>query len=357
MPPVVPRWAARWLIAAWTFALWLLACGSPAPDLSRFSVDARRSTFQRGAFPRRPSVELLQVFSIGRLEGPEEQMFGIVFDADLGPDGSVYVVDPQYRRVGAYDSAGGFRRWIGRTGQGPGEFMAPVQVVAFDSTIAVYDNQLGTISIFDTAGVFLRSFLVPVGFVEGVARSPFDRILVASALVDTAQVLYYDSRGTALDAFFEAPTIGRLVRKDLPPRAGRVCAIDSKILFANPWIYELALLDPMQRSYTWVKHWSSQVLRPVASDTMGRSVTEQGAAILGLECDSNYIVLAYFHLQTERLWFDFFDTSGNPLARLEFDRRREGPFPGAVAALRGDKLVTFRTRPYSQVFVYRVVRR
>ncbi len=46
-------------------------------------------------------------------------------------------------QVSVYVSTGSFKRRIGKTGPGTGEFLALTHVVVLDSLLAVYDEQLG----------------------------------------------------------------------------------------------------------------------------------------------------------------------------------------------------------------------
>jgi 6-bladed beta-propeller len=99
-----------------------------------------------------------QVFAVGRAEGAEHEMFGIVESVAFDAADNLYVLDRQNPRVLVYDRTGRFVRQIGRRGQGPGELMVPVQlVVAADGTIIVQDLGRPAYSLFRPDGTFIRN--------------------------------------------------------------------------------------------------------------------------------------------------------------------------------------------------------
>jgi hypothetical protein len=81
------------------------------------------------------------------LTGTGDSAFGMVADVALGEDGAVYVADPTQRRILVFDSVGRYQRSIGRTGQGPGEFLVPFRLLVRDSLLVVFDVRLSRVSI------------------------------------------------------------------------------------------------------------------------------------------------------------------------------------------------------------------
>lgn len=83
-----------------------------------------------------PFVESLrtvtQVLEIGALEGSPQEVFGLIRDATIGTDGTLFVLDARYNEVRVFDSTGAFVASVGRPGRGPGEFVRPLSV-ALDS--------------------------------------------------------------------------------------------------------------------------------------------------------------------------------------------------------------------------------
>jgi hypothetical protein len=105
----------------------------------------------------------------------------------------------------------------------------------------------------------------------------------------------------------------------------------------------------------WVRSDDNDVMVPQKSTIPGVSGTIQRGAILGLECGPKLIVFAYFDRETSAIYYDFLDAGGKLIDRKRFTREGDGPFPGFLGALLGDKLLTFRTKPFPQLFLYRVL--
>ena len=83
------------------------------------------------------------------------------------------------------------------------------------------------------------------------------------------------------------------------------------------------------------------------------SVTQRGA-ILGLECDSNGVVFAYYDKETSQLWYDFLTGDGRFVARRTFPGPPAENYPGFLGSWKGSRLLTFRTKPIPQAILYDV---
>lgn len=114
-----------------------------------------------------------EVFRVGTLDGEPWEMFGFVRTAAFDADGNLYLFDgsggPTGRwtdvRVLVYSSSGEFMHEFGTTGQGPGEFNAPVALAVLpDGTSVVSDIGHRAYQLFDASGAFVRA--VRVGMAE-----------------------------------------------------------------------------------------------------------------------------------------------------------------------------------------------
>jgi len=112
------------------------------------------------------SFELQEELTIGGDPDNEAYYFPKGARLSVDEEGNLYVCDGGSRRVQMYDKSGKYVRTIGRQGQGPGEYMFPIQVlfgpggdlnVWAGREIVVY----GSDGIF-TKKIVLKSFLSPV---------------------------------------------------------------------------------------------------------------------------------------------------------------------------------------------------
>ena len=109
-----------------------------------------------------------QLFSVGRAEGRETETFARVAQVAFDPSGNLYVLDQGRGRVVVFDREGAFVRQFGRPGRGPGEFIAPMQlVVAPDGVVIVSDLGRRAYAVFGPDGTYRTS--VPFATRTGVA--------------------------------------------------------------------------------------------------------------------------------------------------------------------------------------------
>ena len=73
---------------------------------------------------------LVPEMTIGRLDGPEEYLFGNIRSIAVAGDGAVYVLDLQAQHVRVFDSLGVYVETLGRRGEGPGEFTEAEAIAA-----------------------------------------------------------------------------------------------------------------------------------------------------------------------------------------------------------------------------------
>lgn len=64
-------------------------------------------------------------FRLGALEGEGADVFGSIRDMELGPDGSLYVLEDQASEIRAFGPDGEYLRTFGHEGEGPGELNRP----------------------------------------------------------------------------------------------------------------------------------------------------------------------------------------------------------------------------------------
>ncbi len=79
-------------------------------------------------------------------------------------EGNYYVVDMQQKRIAVFDASGTYVRSIGRSGQGPGEFIWPILQYVRDGIISVWDWRTSRETRFRTSGELLDTTQKPVDF-------------------------------------------------------------------------------------------------------------------------------------------------------------------------------------------------
>src|SRR5690606_1429260 len=108
---------------------------------------------------QRPALE------IGVLDGPDEQVFGRVGGVAVDGAGNVFVLDAHAYEVRWFGPDGAFRGRAGRSGQGPGELGAPLDmIVDGDGRVHVLDPRnlrITTYAPTDTGLVYAGDVRVP----------------------------------------------------------------------------------------------------------------------------------------------------------------------------------------------------
>ena len=122
-----------------------------------------------------------EVFRIGALEGESWETLGTVRTVAFDGRGNLYVFDGaggtygpwRDPRVLVFDTSGAFVREFGRSGQGPGEFNAPVTLAVMrDGTVAVSDMGHRGYQLFDAEGEFTRMVRVEAASLQTLQGSP-----------------------------------------------------------------------------------------------------------------------------------------------------------------------------------------
>lgn len=98
-------------------------------------------------------VTLQELWRLGGETDDEDEFFGVINRITTDAAGNVYILDNQLTEVKIYDAAGNFVRSIGREGEGPGEFRAPVDMfLTVDDKVAVVQVAPGRIVLLTKEG-------------------------------------------------------------------------------------------------------------------------------------------------------------------------------------------------------------
>lgn len=178
------RAARSTLLRTWMPLLIFAGCGPPdvmdLPAQVRDSagVQILQTEFHRGSdwAPSQWQVEATPTLEIGTVSGEVPYQFGSVRDILPLRDSRIAVLDGSADEIRLFDSNGQFSRAVGRQGDGPGEFRDPFNLYAYrGDSLAVWDDWLRRLSIFDHDLNFVRSLLIdsPSEAAEGwVNRRP-----------------------------------------------------------------------------------------------------------------------------------------------------------------------------------------
>lgn len=151
-----------------------------------------------------PGFHLVEEVRV-RSEDVEEAPFTDLTDLAEGPDGTIFAVEPQAKRILIFDRKGRPAGEIGREGDGPGEFRRPVQIGWLGDTLWVRDRRLRRVSLFARSGAFLSTVRIP-----SVQGSEGHFWAGAAAMLADGSVLGYftvDSRLVAAGRVDAAPLV------------------------------------------------------------------------------------------------------------------------------------------------------
>lgn len=109
-----------------------------------------------------PAPELIEELRLGKRDGREEDVFGRLVAAGIGPAGEVVVADQHGPAIQVFDAFGRYLHNIGRSGQGPGEYQQIAGLhVALTGEVSVWDPRNQRVTVFSLDGVPLRSIRMP----------------------------------------------------------------------------------------------------------------------------------------------------------------------------------------------------
>ena len=127
------------------------------------------------------AARLVEELSIGVLEGDDPYMFGRVGSV-WATDERIYVVDSQAPALRAYDHEGNYLHDLGRSGQGPGEYESPGNVLTTPiGTVLLQDVRSDRISFYAPDGELLRTWTPNERYVSGMFVLDDGTVLVRRA--------------------------------------------------------------------------------------------------------------------------------------------------------------------------------
>ena len=114
----------------------------------------QRSAVSVNAPPQECAHELMEEVRIGSLGGPAEYSFSDINSIAVAQSGAVYVDDAHPPSIRQFSRDGLFVRWVGREGEGPGEFRSNAGIsILPDGRLAAWDRR-GRITVYGTDGEY-----------------------------------------------------------------------------------------------------------------------------------------------------------------------------------------------------------
>lgn len=108
-----------------------------------------------GGSPDQECAQLVEHGRIGLLDGAPEYSFTEINSIAVAESGTVYVDDAHESSIREFGADGKFVRWIGRGGEGPGEFRSIAGVSLLpDGRLAAWDRGNRRITVFGTDGEY-----------------------------------------------------------------------------------------------------------------------------------------------------------------------------------------------------------
>lgn len=153
-------------------AVWVLTCGCvDTAEQWRGTVEelpngALRITNSRhGVWHDDSGWSVAPVLRHGEVEGPEAIAFGAIKGLAVDADGRIYVLDGQSNQISIFTPDGAYVRSVGRTGNGPGEYVSANGLSWFSrDTLVVVDQDGGRYTLLTREGAYIRSSRRQLGF-------------------------------------------------------------------------------------------------------------------------------------------------------------------------------------------------
>ncbi len=155
---------------------------------------------------QRPPLDFEDIYTVGALDAPEHEIFGMYLAVALAHDGQLYVGDQSAKEIRVFDSEGNYLKTLGRKGQGPGEYQSIISLALTpdDDSLYVYDFINARVSVYDSDNLeYNRTFTLKdieakvykMYFIHG-------RLLfVGNRIEDHALAHLFDIQGNYIESF------------------------------------------------------------------------------------------------------------------------------------------------------------
>ena len=158
-------------------------------------------------------LEAVEEWSVGGIDD-EEVLFGVIAGVDLDSQGNLYVSDRQLTEVSKFSPSGEFLGFIGREGEGPGEYRRIGRLfVSSTGEVAVIQRMPGRIIPVRQDGTPGTTIELP-DFLEGAPAYFFSADAVGSDLVlSVRQFQRTDTGATFVSSLLRVDSTGQLLAR------------------------------------------------------------------------------------------------------------------------------------------------
>jgi hypothetical protein len=157
--------------------------------------------------------KVLSVAEVWSSPGAVDSPFGTVDGMTETDKGEIWVTDGMCKCIVVLDSTGEFVRSIGRSGEGPGEFVGPGRLATTNNSVAVFDISRSSIELFDAQGQFLKRTLLdqrPFN-IKGFLVLEDGSFVLSGGIDSKAYAVHrFDSTGAWADGFGHPPESDKL---------------------------------------------------------------------------------------------------------------------------------------------------
>jgi hypothetical protein len=103
------------------------------------------------------NIKLTTIFNIFSSENLKKGFFVYSIDFKVSDGGEIFFIDSKTKRVLKYSKDGVFIKYIGRIGQGPGEYIMPTKLFVSKTGVYIYDSVSRKIHHYDTNDNFKKT--------------------------------------------------------------------------------------------------------------------------------------------------------------------------------------------------------
>jgi hypothetical protein len=126
--------------------------------------------------------------------------FGNIADIFLGADSDIMIIEREKSRIVQLDKGGNFKRYIGRPGGGPGEFISPSIGIYYNDNHYIVDNYAQLLQKFDKDMEYITSYRIRLTAASDIAFINENEIVAIN----------YDESDEHI--FFVIDTLGSIIR-------------------------------------------------------------------------------------------------------------------------------------------------